>query len=65
MMNPLYQNICSYMDDDLREAVHSDLAPCSGQAFIDEYIKRDPDFIEVICDIFGVDLRVYRVFEEV
>ena len=29
----------SVMDDEIREAVHSDLAPCSEQAFMDEYCK--------------------------
>ena len=28
------------MDDEIREAIHNDMAPCSMQAFIDEYCKR-------------------------
>ena len=28
------------MDDEIREAVHADLAPCTDQEFIDEYVKR-------------------------
>ena len=28
------------MDDEIREAVHADLAPCSDQEFLDEYCKR-------------------------
>ena len=28
------------MDDEIREAVHADLAPCADQEFIDEYVKR-------------------------
>ena len=28
------------MDDDIREEVHADLAPCTDQEFIDEYVKR-------------------------
>lgn len=28
------------MDDDIREAVHADLAPCTEQEFADEYCKR-------------------------
>lgn len=28
------------MDDEIREEVHADLAPCSDQEFIDEYAKR-------------------------
>jgi hypothetical protein len=30
----------SGMDDEIREAVHGDLAPCTDQEFIDEYCKR-------------------------
>lgn len=28
------------MDDEIREAVHMDLSPCSDQEFFDEYCKR-------------------------
>lgn len=28
------------MDDEICEAVHEDIAPCTDQAFIDEYVKR-------------------------
>jgi hypothetical protein len=30
----------SVMDDDVREDVHSDLAPCTEQEFMDDYCKR-------------------------
>jgi len=30
----------SLMDDAVREAVHADLAPCTEQEFMDEYVKR-------------------------
>lgn len=34
-------NACvALMDDDLREEVHADLAPCTEQEFLDEYYKR-------------------------
>ena len=32
------------MDDDIRESVHRDLAPCTDQEFFDEYCKRDKRF---------------------
>ena len=32
--------ITQYMDDDIREAVHADMAPCSSRDFLAEYIKR-------------------------
>ena len=28
------------MDDDIREAIHSDIAPCTEQEFVDEYGRR-------------------------
>ena len=28
------------MDDDLREEIHEDMAPCGEQEFLDEYIRR-------------------------
>ena len=29
-----------YMDDELREQIHDDMAPCNEQAFFDEYAHR-------------------------
>ena len=28
------------MDDEIRETVHADIAPCTDQDFMDEYVKR-------------------------
>ena len=28
------------MDDEIRDAIHDDLAPCNIQVFMDEYVKR-------------------------
>lgn len=28
------------MDDELRETIHRELAPCTEQEFFDEYVKR-------------------------
>lgn len=30
----------NYMDDDLREEIHAELAPCKDQAFFDAYCER-------------------------
>lgn len=35
--------IVNVMDDDLREAVHADLAPCSDVEFLTEYLRRADD----------------------
>lgn len=34
--------IASWMDDETREAVHADLAPCTDEAFLTEYLRRAP-----------------------
>lgn len=43
-LNKKWEAIASYMDDDIREDVHGDLAPCTRDEFLAEYLKRDPDF---------------------
>jgi len=35
-----FEAAVNIMDDDLREVIHNDLAPCSNQEFYDEYCKR-------------------------
>lgn len=39
-----WYNISTYMDDEKREEVHFELAPCSRQKFLDRYLELDPDF---------------------
>ena len=34
-----YDVVVEYMDDDIREYLHHQLAPCSAQLFYDEYVK--------------------------
>lgn len=34
-----YEAAVEYMDDDLREELHADLAPCSPQEFFDAYCE--------------------------
>lgn len=41
-----FNSIACVMEDDLREAVHFDLAPCSEAEFLSEYLRRaDADLI--------------------
>lgn len=35
----LYQAAVELMDDEIRESVHRDLAPCSDEEFLTEYMK--------------------------
>lgn len=34
--------IVNYMDDDIREATHNAVAPCTEVEFLREYLKRSP-----------------------
>lgn len=45
-------DIARFMDDDIREMVHMDLAPCSHEEFIIAYLKEDPGFEEFLKDQF-------------
>ena len=41
-----FESISNMMDDELREAVHFDLAPCTESEFLAEYLRRsDADLI--------------------
>lgn len=48
--------IVSYMDDDIREDVHLDMAPCSNEEFLKEYLKRDPGFAEILKTEFNMEV---------
>ena len=51
----LMDAIAGYMDDDIREAVHFDFAPCSPEKFLAEYIRRDPRFEELLKIEFSIE----------
>lgn len=53
----LMDAIAVYMDDDIREAVHYDLVPCSPEEFLTEYIQRDPSFEKVLEDAFLLEVE--------
>lgn len=40
--------IATYMDDDIREAVHAELAPCEPEIFLDRYLHLDPPFRKLL-----------------
>lgn len=48
--------IATYMDDDKRERVHMEIAPCTHEAFIKRYCEYDPEFEETLKIEFGVEL---------
>ena len=59
-MQPLTQEkidvIATYMDDEIREKVHSELAPCSPKDFLEKYVEYDPRFADVLKIEFSIEL---------
>lgn len=49
--------LATYMDDDIRERVHSELAPCMPEEFLSRYLELDPDFVDLLLSEFRIDLR--------
>ena len=48
--------IASYMDDDKRERVHFELAPCDPEEFLKKYLELDSDFEELLNNEFGIEV---------
>ena len=52
----LLDTIATYMDDDKREKVHFELAPCEPEEFLKRYLELDPDFEDVLKSEFSIEL---------
>ena len=52
----LLDTIASYMDDNKREKVHFELAPCEPEEFLKRYLELDPDFEDVLKSEFSIEL---------
>lgn len=52
----LMDTIASYMDDETRENVHFELAPCDPKEFLKRYLELDPDFSELLDNEFGIEV---------
>lgn len=48
--------IATYMDDEKREQVHFELAPCEPEEFLRRYLEIDPDFENVLKAEFSIEL---------
>lgn len=48
--------IAVYMDDDKRERVHFELAPCEPEEFLKRYLELDPEFEGVLKTEFSIEL---------
>jgi hypothetical protein len=49
-----WEDIATYMIDDLREKVNSELAPCSQDEYMRRYLELDPEFAELLGSEFGI-----------
>ena len=48
--------IATYMDDDIRENIAFELAPCSPDEFLMEYTKHDSKFVDLLKSEFSIEL---------
>lgn len=46
--------IASYMNDDIREEVHMNLAPCTEYEFLTRYIQLDTTFPDLLAQEFSI-----------
>lgn len=52
----LMDDIAIYMDDEKREQVHFEVAPCEPEEFLRRYLELDPDFETVLKSEFDVEI---------
>jgi hypothetical protein len=48
--------IAVLMDNDIREKVHFEIAPCSNEEFLKRYCELDPQFEYVLKNEFSIEL---------
>ena len=53
--------IVNLMDDNIREKVHFEMAPCAEEAFLQRYLQLDPDFENELQTEFGIDMEEENV----
>lgn len=39
-----WESLVNYMDDEICEKVHDELAPCTNEEFLERYLELDPEF---------------------
>lgn len=52
------QIIAMYMDNDIREKVHFELAPCTPYEFLKRYCELDKNFIDILENEFHFAMEV-------
>lgn len=48
--------IAALMDDETREAVHAELAPCTPDSFLKRYLEISPAFESILDSEFGITI---------
>lgn len=51
-----WDDIVTYMDDEIREQVHSELAPCTEEEFLNRYLELDSSFAELLWEEFRIEV---------
>ena len=54
--NEEMNDIALYMNDELRETIHCELAPCTNEEFIIAYCNENPAFEICLNDLFNIEL---------
>lgn len=52
----LMDRIAMYMDEEKREQVHREKAPCNPEEFLKRYLGLDPEFANVLKSEFNIEL---------
>lgn len=55
--NELMDTISIYMNDEIREKVHFELAPCTHEEFLKRYMELDPDFEQLLYKEFRIEME--------
>ena len=48
--------IAGYMNDEIREQVHAELAPCTQEEFLTRYLQLDCEFINLLFSEFNIEI---------
>lgn len=48
--------IAGYMNDEIREQVHAELAPCTPEEFLTRYLQLDCEFINLLFSEFNIEI---------
>jgi hypothetical protein len=53
-LDEMWNAIVNLMDDEIRESVHRELAPCTNDEFLTRYTELDPEFEEMLENEFSI-----------